>query len=220
MTVPSSGRVEPPAARTEVALLIVALLVAVASGLSVTGNRVPGWERGLFRTVNDLPGALYGPVWMVMQLGNAVAIPVSAALALAVRRFRLAIGLGVAGLAVYLLATVMKTIVDRGRPAVLLAHVHVRGTAATGKGYPSGHAAVAFSLAVIAWLWFGPRLRWTLVAAAVVVCFGRVYVGAHFPLDVLGGAALGVASGALVGLLLRVRHHGRRHRLRHRSTTG
>src|SRR5437763_10895723 len=55
VTVPSSGRVEPPAARTEVALVIVALLVGVASGLGVTGNRVPGWERGLFRTVNDLP---------------------------------------------------------------------------------------------------------------------------------------------------------------------
>ena len=115
----------------------------------------------------------------------------------------------------------MKAIVDRQRPAQLLAAVHIRGAPATGNGYPSGHAAVAFALATIAWLWFGPRARWAFLAAAVVVCFGRMYVGAHLPLDVVGGAGLGVASGALVGLLLRVRHHGHQQRLyvsRRRST--
>jgi membrane-associated phospholipid phosphatase len=67
---------------------------------------------------------------------------------------------------------------------------------------------------MIAWLWFGPRLRWTFIGAAVVVCFARVYVGAHLPLDVIGGAALGIASAALVGVILRVRNHGRLHRSR------
>jgi undecaprenyl-diphosphatase len=138
--------------------------------------------------------------------------------ALASRRFRLAIGLGIAGASVYFLAVLLKHIVDRGRPAELLADVHIRGGAATGNGYPSGHAAVAFALATIAFLWFGPRVRWAFLAAALVVCFGRIYVGAHFPLDVVGGAAIGVASGAFVGLILRVRHHGHHHRrmVRHR----
>ena len=71
---------------------------------------------------------------------------------------------------------------------------------------------MAFALATIAWLWFGPRLRWFFFPLAVVVCVARVYVGAHFPLDVVGGAALGLAGGALFGVVLSVRHHGHRSR--------
>ena len=194
--------------------------MGVLSGLWASASRLPGWERSVFRAVNDLPGFVYRPVWVVMQLGNSLAIAGAAVVALVFRRFRLALGLGIAGASVYALAEVFKALVDRGRPAALLAGVHLRGAPATGNGYPSGHAAVAFALASIAWLWFGPRVRWLFLAAAVVVCFSRVYVGAHFPLDVVGGAALGVASGAIVGLVLRMQHHGRRHRLQQGSAAG
>jgi undecaprenyl-diphosphatase len=209
---PDSAAAERSLVRSELALLFGGLALALFSGLPVSGADVPSWERAIFRAINDLPDFIYRPVWVVMQFGSFFAIVAVAAVALASRRFRLAIGLGIAGVSVYLLAQLMKVIVDRARPAQLLAHVHIRGAPATGNGYPSGHAAVACALATIAWLWFGPRARWLFLAAAVVVCFGRVYVGAHLPLDVVGGAGIGVASGALVGLLLRVRHHGHQHR--------
>jgi len=212
MTEPDSAAAEGSLIRVELALLIGGIALALCSGLPVSGARVPGWEEAIFRAINDLPDFLYRPVWVVMQFGSFWAIAAVAVVAIVFRRFRLAIGLGIAGVSVYLLALFLKQIVDRGRPAELLADVHLRGAPATGNGYPSGHAAVAFALATIAWLWFGPRVRWAFLAAAIVVCFGRVYVGAHFPLDVVGGAAIGVASGALVGLILRVRHHGHQHR--------
>ena len=196
----------------ELALVAGGLLVGLLSGLLVSGTHIPASERSVFRAVNDLPDFLYRPVWVVMQLGNSLAIAGAAAVAIAFRRFRLATGLAVAGVTVYVLAELGKAIADRQRPAELLAHVHLRGAPATGNGYPSGHAAVAFALAVIAWLWFGPRIRWAFFVAAVFVCFGRVYVGAHLPLDVVGGAALGVASGAIVGLVMRMRHHGHAYR--------
>ena len=50
--------------------------------------------------------------------------------------------------------------------------------------------------------YLGRRARWVAVAVAVGVCLSRMYVGAHLPLDVVGGAALGWAAGSLVHLLL------------------
>ena len=49
--------------------------------------------------------------------------------------------------------------------------------------------------------WLPHRWRWVLWALAAAVCLARVYVGAHMPLDVIGGAALGVAVGAGLRLL-------------------
>ena len=214
MAQPVSAAPESSFARTELALLVSGLALLVLTAFAASGGDVAPWERSLFRTINDLPDFLYPPVWVVMQFGSFWAIVAVGAVALLFHRFRLAVGLAISGVSVYLLAELAKTIVDRPRPGALLAGVHIRGAAPTGAGFPSGHAAVSCALAMIAWLWFGPRLRWTFIGAAVIVCFARVYVGAHLPLDVFGGAALGVASGALVGLVLKVRHHGHQHRVR------
>lgn len=60
--------------------------------------------------------------------------------------------------------------------------------------FPSGHATVAFACATVIALAV-PRLRRRLFALAALIAFSRVYVGVHYPLDVLAGAALGVAIG-------------------------
>jgi membrane-associated phospholipid phosphatase len=54
--------------------------------------------------------------------------------------------------------------------------------------------AVAAAIAVLA-----PRLRWPVLALAALIGFSRVYLGVHFWLDVLAGAALGIAIGVLIG---------------------
>ena len=53
--------------------------------------------------------------------------------------------------------------------------------------------------------------RWAIAALVVglAVLFGRIYVGAHLPLDVIGGAALGAIAGSVVNLSIRPRHRGR-----------
>jgi glycosyltransferase 2 family protein len=178
----------------------VALLVATAE--LVHRNRVAALEVDAFRLVNDLPGFLYPPVWAVMQLGNLVAVPVVAALAALTRRYRLAVNLAVAGVGVWFLAIVVKGLVERGRPAHFLHDVHVRGVPASGLGYISGHAAVAVALASVASPYLGRRARSLVWALAITVCLSRLYVGAHLLLDVVGGAAVGWAAGALVHLLL------------------
>jgi membrane-associated phospholipid phosphatase len=185
------------------ALLLVggsALLVLVS--LPVHPDTVSAAEAAVFRALNSTTVLPFVLVWPVMQLGNVLVVPCAAVLAAAFRRWRLAAGLLLAGAGVYLLAKVVKGVVPRGRPDGLLSDVVIRGTAALGRGYVSGHAAVVTSLLVVAWPWLGRPARIGCTVLVVAVCLARVYVGAHLPLDVLGGAALGLAVAGGVRLVL------------------
>lgn len=171
------------------------------TGLVAAGARLGTLETDVFRVVNRLPAGLEPPLWAVMQLGSLAAVPVTVVAALLARRRRLAADLAVAGGAAYLGARVLKEIVARGRPSSLLADVMSRGGPAAGLGFPSGHAAVAAALVTVAAPWLPRTVRraaWVLVG---VVAVARVFVGAHLPVDVIGGEALGWAVGAGVHLL-------------------
>jgi membrane-associated phospholipid phosphatase len=195
----------PPAGMTrgwtDAALAVggAALLVLVAQ--SVDPARVSGAEAAVLRVVNGTTVLPFVVVWPVMQLGNVLVVPAATLLAAVFRRWRLALELLVAGAGTYVVAKVVKGIWPRGRPAGLLSDVVIRGAAAQGRGFVSGHAATLTALAVVAWPWLGRRGRIAVAAVVVVVCLARVYVGAHLPLDVVGGAALGLAVGGLVRLL-------------------
>ncbi len=194
--------------RTEVLLLVSSLVALAVSALPVRHDTIPGPELSVFRWINDLPGLLYEPVAAVMQLGNIAMIVPVAVVALLLRRYRLAIGLTVAAVGAYFLAKLVKRAADRGRPTDLLDGVHERGAHAAGLGYVSGHAAVVFAVVTVATMWFGRTARLVLWGLAVAVAVARVYVGAHLPLDVIGGAALGIAVGAAVRLAIGARRHG------------
>jgi glycosyltransferase 2 family protein len=178
--------------------LLVALAVLGLSALPVRRDHVGPLETHIFHLINNLPGGVYRPLWVVMQLGNVIAAFVIALVALLFRKVRLAVDLVVAGGGAWLLAKLVKRIVDRGRPPQLLHHVIVRGPQLTGHGYVSGHAATAMAIATVAYAYLGKRTRIVLVILAVLVSVARIYVGAHLPLDVLGGAAMGWAIGSLV----------------------
>ena len=110
-----------------------AVLVAVCSVIAAA-EPVSGVEAGLFHVVNSLPSWLYGPLWLVMQLGSLGAVFGVAALAALLRRFRLAVELLAAGLVAYYSALGLKDLVGRGRPPALLSDVIVarRGGAWAG----------------------------------------------------------------------------------------
>jgi membrane-associated phospholipid phosphatase len=186
----------------DVLLVVGGGALLVLSALPVHPDSITGVERGAFRVINDHTVLPFMVVWTIMQLGNFFAVPVAALAAAAWRRWRLALGMLVGGVVTYYLAKVVKKIVERGRPSSLLDDVHIRGTASLGRGFVSGHAAVVTLLVVLAWPYLGRRARIVVVALAVFVCLARVYVGAHLPLDVVGGAALGLAVAGLVRLLL------------------
>jgi membrane-associated phospholipid phosphatase/tRNA A-37 threonylcarbamoyl transferase component Bud32 len=183
-------------------VLGVALLLLTTSAIhkDYLGSR----ETAVFRLVNELalPDWTWPGVWLVMQLGVIGAVPLVAAVALLTRHLRLALDAVLAAGSIYLIAKVIKQFVERGRPDSLLDGVRMLGEPAGGLGYVSGHSAVAVALATVSSPYLGRRARRVAWALALAVCISRMYVGAHLPYDVLGGAALGWAAGALVHLVL------------------
>jgi undecaprenyl-diphosphatase len=175
-----------------------ATAVFAASLLPLRRGTVGPRERQLFCAVNRLPDALFAPAWLTMQLGTLAAVPVAAGVARAAGERRLARRLLVGGVAVWAASKLVKRMTRRPRPALLLPETHVRGREAAGLGYPSGHAGVAVALGIAAWPHLDPRARWVVGAVAPLVGVTRIYVGAHLPLDVVSGAALGVAIEAAV----------------------
>jgi len=100
-------------------------------------------------------------------------------------------------------AKLVKQVVRRPRPAALLSGSRCRGREAAGLGYLSGHAAVAVALGAAALPRLGPAGRALILTAMPLVGLTRLYVGAHLPLDIAGGAALGLAADAAAGLVIR-----------------
>src|SRR5689334_6000505 len=184
---------------TRVRLGLGAAAVLVTA-LPARRDRVGHGEAQIFRAINGLPDPLYGPVWVVMQLGALGAVPAAAAAALLAHDRELAGRLLVGGTGTWALSKLVKQVVRRSRPAALVSGARTRGRDASGLGYLSGHAGVAVAMGAAALPRLSPSGRALVAAALPIVGLSRIYVGAHLPHDVAGGAGLGLAVEAAVAL--------------------
>ncbi len=179
----------------------VATVVVLESSRQALSHEVTAAEERSFRTVNDLPDELHPAVWTVMQAGSLAAVLVVAAHAWGRGNPDRAVSTFIAGTAVWGGAKALKPVVGRGRPQQHLADVTVRGQTPTGLGYPSGHSAVAMTLALAATGGARPVVRAAAATVAAATGLGRMYVGAHLPYDVIGGFGIGILCGGAAGKL-------------------
>ncbi len=95
-----------------------------------------------------------------------------------------------------------KHIWSRPRPLLQVYEIRVLDGPFFFNSFPSGHSATAFAV-MVACSAFLPRARWLLIGAAALCGVSRVYLGAHFPLDVIYGSTIGIAIGTLSARLVR-----------------
>jgi membrane-associated phospholipid phosphatase len=181
----------------------LAAAVLVLTGLLSLGARPYRAEHRVFTALNGgLPDVLGFVLVPAMQAGSLAAVFVAGVLALIARRPQLAGRLVLAGGSAWILAKLVKRVVERGRPAEYFADVVIRGPAQMGQGFPSGHAAVIAAMATVASPYLGRTGRVLMWALVALVALARVYTGAHLPLDVVAGAAVGFGLGCVINLVL------------------
>ncbi|HEX6676642.1 MAG TPA: phosphatase PAP2 family protein [Actinomycetes bacterium] len=188
---------------------MASLAVFAVCAVVVANGRVGPAERAVFHAVNGLPSWLYRPMLLAQYLG-VLAMPLVVALgALAARRWRLAAALVLVVPLKLGLERIPKQLVQRERPGTTVPDAILRGVHPGGLSFTSGHAIITFAIAGLLLLVL-PR-RWGVVAVvlASLNAVARVYLGAHNPLDVVGGAAIGLAIAAALDLVLDVAHERR-----------
>lgn len=105
-----------------------------------------------------------------------------------------------------IIVSILKYGVAEPRPYVTLAHVNVLAHDTLGNytSFPSEHTSGSFAFAIVVGLKYkikylsGLKLIYLLLAFAVIVGFSRVYVGVHYPLDILVGAIIGIICAIIV----------------------
>jgi undecaprenyl-diphosphatase len=185
-------------------------LILMASVLGARRSTIAPLEQRAFRVVNGLPDVLYWPFWVPMQLGNLV---VGTLVGLGIALITRDAGLAVAVMGAVVLKLISERVLRRWlasylevrqRPGTSEPNARLRGAdvPTTGPSFPSGHVILVAAVGTVVASGSSLGLALAPLAICVVVALGRVYVGAHNPLDVTAGLGMGMLVGAVMSIPL------------------
>lgn len=181
--------------------LAAALLVFGLGAFLAANGKPTGWEVTLFTAINGWSEGWYRLFVIITFFGSTWMALVAVVGTFALRMYRLAWRLALTIVGAYGVAFLAKHFIGRERPAEILTGVHAR-VVETGMGFPSGHATLSTVIAFTLWPYLPTKLRYILVPLFIaLVCLSRLYLGVHFPLDIVGGVAIGIGAVSLVRIL-------------------
>jgi membrane-associated phospholipid phosphatase len=184
------------------AMLLTFSLLAL-SLLWSYGQRIDAWAFLYFNLHGRRPKWLDTAMLVITQGGNGLTA-FGLALFFYLRYIRILAYTMVFGtLTLWLVVEFVKAIIQRARPFEGLSRFRVVGLRASGRSFPSGHTSQAFFLVTLLVQYYQvePILAILLYTTAALVGITRMYVGAHYPRDVLAGAILGSLWGILGGII-------------------
>lgn len=97
-------------------------------------------------------------------------------------------------------SNLLKNLFERPRPCKVLENVHLLVTCTDAYSFPSSHAVNNFAAAMF-FTFFYRNLKWILFSVATLMALSRIFVGVHYPSDIVGGAIIGVLIGYLLAVV-------------------
>jgi undecaprenyl-diphosphatase len=172
-----------------------------------------GWDLSLFRILNQVPAAaasVLTPLSHVfLPAGILVVIVLTIVYVVARNHSVLPVAAGGSAAAIaWLLANTAKAIADRPRPYEVMASAVLRQQPAHGTSFPSSHTAVTLAVVIALMPFLARPLAAVGIGYAVLIGWSRVYLGVHYPLDILAGAGIGMTAGGVILLALGMLLHG------------
>ena len=185
-------------------------VVLAGSVVGALGPVIPPAEVKVFRVVNGLPDWRVVPRWVPMPLGNLVVGAGAGLVAAALlREWRVAIAVVAAvvlklGAERVLRHRMARHLAVRQRPGTSQPGAHLRGSdvPVTGPSFPSGHVILVAAVTCVVVDVVPGSWAALLFAVPILVMLGRVYVGAHNPLDVTAGLGAGLLVGGALAVVL------------------
>jgi len=202
----------PPQRGTALWIGVVAACVLAVSAILAVRPRAEELQRGFVEWMNDPPQ----PVAALLAIANPFLRPVPLTVVsvlllywifVAARsraeQYHIVRATVVAFIIAEGLGSLMKELAQQPRPLAVIpgldAHGYPRDP--NGNAFPSTHTAITVALVAALWPWMDNRRRVVGVVFAVLIGLNRIYIGAHWPLDIVGGAAVGMVAASISWLI-------------------